>query len=133
MTEERRSAPRVPAQHPVLMETQEPGTPGAIIHSDTDDLSAAAFRCVCDQALPPFARVEVVIKLPDSAPDQPGDSVSIECDGIVVRREDVEGPEGSARYRVAVFLDHTTPEQRALLDRVVGQHLAGSDPPAGSA
>ena len=104
-----------------------------LIETTTEDLSSAAFRCICDQPLALFGRVEVVLKLPDGeSPDAAGPA-AIECDGIVVRQERVVDPSGTTGYLVAVFLDHTTSEQRAALDRLVVQQLSAGVHPASDA
>ena len=109
------------------------GGPKTLIETTTEDLSNSAFRCICGCPLALFGRVDVVINLlEDESSDGPGPT-SVECDGIVVRREEVADPGGTPAYLAAVFLDHTTVEQRRALDRIVDRDLAAAAAPAPTA
>ena len=124
MTHERRAAQRVHSQHPVTLLTEVVGGPQTVIETTTEDFSSSALRCLCDQPLALFARVEVVIKLPPPDPSDAATVTSVQCDGIVVRQDQISRADGRLGYCIAVFLDHTTREQRAALDQAVAKCLS---------
>lgn len=121
--EEKRAAVRVKACCPVTMNAALPNGSRTLIHTTTDDISSSAFRCVSDQPLAVFTRVDVAIKLP--AEESAGSLAlsRVECEGVVVRQEEVRKADGEVIFLVAIFLDHTTVEQRKALDQLVERSL----------
>jgi hypothetical protein len=125
MTEERRATQRAHSRRAVLMQCQAADGLHALIEADTEDLSSAAFRCLCDRPLDLFGRVEVVIYLTSGGPPVEGRLPTVQCDGVVVRQQQVRTPDGSTRHEAVVFLDHTTPEQRDAIEEAVRGELGG--------
>ncbi len=121
--EEKRAAVRAKARCPVTMNAALPNGLRTLIHATTDDISSSAFRCVSDQPLAVFTRVDVTINLPVEESEGSTGLSRVECEGVVVRQEEVRKADGEMVFLVAIFLDHTTVEQRRALDQLVEQSL----------
>lgn len=90
--EERRKHPRARIRIPISVRSAEGGR-GCY----STNVSRSGVCCLMAEPIPLFTRVSVALRAAQS-----GETAELECEGIVVRQEEVETPEGDL-FETAIF------------------------------
>ena len=113
---ERRSAPRVDHQIPVVI-----GERRRSFIAQTKNLSASGAYCTFANFVAPMTKLQVRLQL-----DLDGRSQMIACQGIVVRVNPPSVRRRCSAYDVAIFFNDLSDEDRTAVARYVLHHLRTS-------
>lgn len=114
--EERRSAPRVDHQIPVVI-----GQRRRSVIVQTKNLSASGAYCTFANFVAPMTKLQVRMQL-----DLDGRSQTIACQGVVVRVNPPSVRRRCSAYDVAIFFNDLSDEDRTAVARYVLRHLRTS-------
>ncbi|MBI4354672.1 MAG: PilZ domain-containing protein [Candidatus Omnitrophica bacterium] len=114
--DERRSAPRVEHQIPVVVKERQRSF---IVH--TKNLSASGAYCTFANFVAPMTKLQVNLQL-----DQLGRPQTIACQGIVVRVNPPSFRRRCSAYDVAIFFNDLSDQDRTAIARYVLRHLRAS-------
>jgi c-di-GMP-binding flagellar brake protein YcgR len=106
---ERRRDKRAPAEVSLTLADRTSEEPVA---AATKNLSASGAYVVLDEPLPMFGRYQVHLLLPGSGPDGEVAVEDVEAVAIVVRHDEVPGPEGGTQHYMALYFDRISNEDR---------------------
>ncbi len=109
---EKRRHPRVAADFAINV--NPPNT--AIVQ----DISRAGVRCTSQIPLPPMTIV--ALRLEISSPTRDGSPTEIVCQGVVVRNQVIEHPDGPM-FEAAIVFQDLSPEAEVAIDRFVADRL----------
>lgn len=96
---ERRRHPRARVKIPVNIRSAQAGE-GCF----STNISLSGICCLMAEPIPLFTRVSVGLQVPLGKSENAGARV-LECEGIIVRQEEVETPEGDL-FETAIFLQN---------------------------
>jgi hypothetical protein len=107
-SEERRKHPRRQVRVPVNVRSGEAGQGGF-----STNVSRSGICCLMAEPIPLFTRVSVALRAPQRSSGA-GGTRELECEGIVVRQEEVETAEGDL-FETAIFFQDPPEKIREFL------------------
>jgi len=111
---ERRSHPR---QRTALDAQGTPHGGGSVARMVTRDLSLGGLYCTSTTDFPEMTRLAVRLLLPANGG---GETVPLDVQAVVVRREKLPAVNGNPRYDLALFFTHLSSSSRERLRRFLG-------------
>ncbi len=112
---ERRSAPRIVAK---LAMQVTGGEDGSVLTTESVNLSASGIQFLSRAFLSPLTKVMLTLLLPPFGRTLRRERM-VQCEGIVVRCEEVEGSRSHPRYELACYFIEAADEDRALIEDYV--------------
>lgn len=85
------------------------------------DISRAGVRCISRIPLPPMTVVALQLELASTT--RAGTPSEISCQGVVVRNQVIEHPDGPM-FEAAIVFQNLSPEAEAAIDRFVAHRLS---------
>ncbi len=114
--DERRKHPR--SQHD--LSKAQAVIPGSIIRH-VDNISCSGVLCRMENSLPLMEKLMMTLDLPDSNSNDM--RFELECEGVVVRNEQIECDTDGIEYQVAIFFTHLSDDARRHITGYVERDL----------
>lgn len=112
---ERRQCPRLRKALPLNIAAN-----GYDFATTTENVSCLGAYCRIDKYVPPFTRIMVKLILPLSVNGKKG-SLSIDCQGVVVRTEDAD----TGGFNIAIFFNDIKDAQRQKISQYISSFIPG--------
>ncbi len=116
---ERRKYPRIPEFLPCQLSLDS-----IVLVAKTKNLSCGGALCQISESLPLMTKLNVRLELPSSTGFL---AQSIQCVGVVVRREPSPSPEGPPSYLTAIYFSEIKLEDRRRIAEFVLQSMLSHD------
>ena len=111
---ERRQYPRIEQTLPLKIAADGYG-----FATSTQNVSCVGAYCHLDKYIPPFTKLAIKVTLP-IANGKKKENVDVECNGVIVRTEDV----AKGGFNIAIFFNRIKDNQRKRISRYINQFLS---------
>ena len=117
---ERRAAARVDAA--LAVDVSDQGAHDTLAPAVTLNVSRTGAYCLVEREIAPFTKLALRLRAPVDGEGRP--PIEINCVGVVVRHDLVEGEDGAQEHCIAVFFERISPVAREAIDTFVKQRWA---------